>query len=244
MTVLSPLRFAIAFILLISCAKHANADESCAPVAERTEKNADGSALSVSTACDASGMRIYTLRAALQDGRSDRMMLQVESDTTPFGSAQLIDIDGDGHHEVEVRGSCGAGPNCEGDLYRIDRKTGKLRQWFSGGYSDLSVIDGHLLEAGRASCCAWEYHAYRLDTDEGALEYDSMDLMVTVGADLSSDSENAPARCTFIRPEADNHPVVMPPNPQWLSLCELYGEYHLVTPNEARAAERAQRAQE
>ena len=229
--------------LLMLCAACARADENCEPVAERTAVNADRSTLSVSTACITSGMRTYTLRAILADGQRDEMTLQAESETSPFGDAQLIDIDGDGNHEVEVRGMCGAGPNCEGALYRIDPRTGKLRQWFSGGYAGLSVIDGHLLEAGRASCCSWEYHAYRL-ADEGVHEYDNMDLMIEVGMDPSDENENAPARCVFSRPRSDSREVVMPPNPQWLALCELYGDYRLVTPEEARAAQRSEGAQE
>lgn len=31
----------------------------------------------------------------------------------------------------------------------------------SGGYADLSLQDGFLVEAGRASCCAWGYSIYR-----------------------------------------------------------------------------------
>jgi hypothetical protein len=229
--------------LLMLCAAGARADENCEPAAERTVVNADRSTLSVTTTCATPGMRTYTLRAVLADGQRDQMALHAESETSPFGGAQLIDIDGDGNHEVEVRGSCGAGPNCEGALYRIDPAAGKLRQWFSGGYAQLSVLDGHLLEAGRASCCSWEYHAYRL-RDEGVHGYDNMDLMIEVGMDPSDEGENAPARCVFSRPQGDNPGIVMPPNPQWLALCELYGDYRLVTPEQARAAQRPDGAQE
>ena len=35
-----------------------------------------------------------------------------------------------------------------------------------------------------------------------------------------------------------------PPSPEWLQLCEVYGDYHLTTPEEAQAAEAAASTQE
>ena len=234
----------VAAACLMLCAPLVRADEHCEPVAEQSVKNADESTLSVATTCGDNGYRQYRLRARAKDGNGDQKILEVESEYTPMGSASLIDIDGDGYHEVEVRGMCGAGPNCEGELYRIDRKTGKLELFFSGGYSALSVIDGYLVEAGRASCCSWEYHAYRLRGRTGVLGYDNMDFMVEVGADLDSDDEDSPARCTFSRTRGGIREVIRPPGRKWLQLCTLYGDYHLTTPKEARVAEIADRAQE
>ena len=235
---------AVAIASLVLCAPQVHADENCEPVAEQVATNADKSTLSVATACEKPGIRSYLLSARGSDGRSDRKTVEVESEYTPMGSASLVDIDGDGYHEVEVRGMCGAGPNCEGELYRIDRSTGKLELFFSGGYSDLSVIDGYLVEAGRASCCSWEYHAYRLHGRTGTLDYDNMDFMVEVGADLDSEDENAPTRCTFSRSVDGARQVMRPPGVEWLRLCELYGDYRLTTPEETRAAEAADRTQE
>jgi len=229
---------------LMLCAPLVRADEYCEPVAEQSVKNADQSTLSVATTCGDNGQRQYLLRARAKDGSGDQKILEVESEYVPHGSASLIDIDGDGYHEVEVRGMCGAGPNCEGELYRIDRESGKLELFFSGGYSELSVIDGYLVEAGRASCCSWEYHAYRLDGRKGTLDYDDMDFMVEVGIDTDSADEDVPALCTFSRTEDGTSVVMSPPNRKWLQLCTLYGDYHLTTPKEARAAELADRTQE
>ena len=223
----------------------AQAQEGCTPVPEQVATNVDQSTMSVTTTCDDSGIRRYVLRARNKDGAELQEMIVEAADEAPNGSAGLLDVDGDGHHEVEVRGMCGAGPNCMGDLYRVNRKTGELQHFFSGGYSDLSMIDGYLVEAGRASCCSWEYHAYRLDDRAEVRGYDNMDLMVEVGADLSSDDENAPARCKFSQRRGDDWTVIAPPAKQWLALCNLYGEtYHLVTPREAREAEKSAAAQE
>lgn len=239
-----PVLCAVAAVCLMLCAPLARADEYCEPVAEQSAKNADQSTLSVATACDKAGIRTYLLRAYAKDGHRDQKVLEVESGYAPMGSANLVDIDGDGYHEVEVRGMCGAGPNCEGELYRIDRGTGKLELFFSGGYAELSVIDGYLVEAGRASCCSWEYHAYRLQGRTGTLDYEDMDFMVEVGIDMDTGDEDSPPHCTFSRTEGDTRAVVRPPGREWLRLCELYGDYHLTTPEEARAAEIAARTQE
>ncbi|MDR6842952.1 hypothetical protein [Pseudoxanthomonas sacheonensis] len=235
---------ALAVLALLIFAPQVRADENCEPVAEQMATNADQSTLSVATVCDKEGIRSYRMRAGTKDGRIDQKTVEVETEYTTMGSASLVDIDGDGYHEVEVRGMCGAGPNCEGQLYRIDRSSGKLELFFSGGYSDLSVIDGYLVEAGRASCCSWEYHAYRLHGSTGTLDYDNMDFMVEVGADLDSEEENAPARCTFSRSIEGARQVMRPPGREWLQLCELYGDYRLTTPEEASAAEAAGSAQE
>lgn len=158
----------------------------------------------------------------------------------PPRHARFVDLDQDGFFEVEARGMCGAGPNCLGDLYRLDPASGELQHFFSGGYAELQVLDGHLIEGGRASCCAWEYHAWRMDAAPRLRHYDNMELMVTVGADPGSDRDDAPARCTFSRRSGDNWRVVAPPGAAWLSLCRTYGDdFHLVTPEQARAAEAA-----
>ncbi|MEO6102192.1 MAG: hypothetical protein ABIP44_00965 [Pseudoxanthomonas sp.] len=243
MTQAMALRALICALLLCSCP--ALAGESCEPAAEKSAQNPDGTTLSVATTCDDADTRTYLIQAKLADGSIDRMTVEASSDEAPTGGASLVDIDGDGYHEVEVRGMCGAGPNCQGELYRINRKRGEIELYFSGGYSDLSVIDGYLVEAGRASCCSWEYHAYRLDGREGVRDYANMDMMVEVGADLSSGEEDGTTRCRFSRRNGDAQEVIMPPSKKWLPLCELYGnDYHVVTPREARAAEAAADAQE
>lgn len=157
-----------------------------------------------------------------------------DMDDNPSGYAGFVDIDNDGYFEVEVRGMCGAGPNCLGDLYRLDRATGTVQHFFSGGYADLYVLDGHLVEAGRASCCAWEFHAWRMDGPTRLRSYDNMDLMITVEANgnESGDAENI--RCTFSRQRDGQWQVVRPPNAKWHRICAHYGEpYHIVTPAEA-----------
>ena len=70
------------------------------------------------------------------------------------------------------------------------------------------------------------------------------DFMVANDADLDSDQENAAARCTFSRSVDGARQVISSPGPDWLRLCELYGDYRLTTPDESHAAAAASRTQE
>lgn len=51
----------------------------------------------------------------------------------PAGDAALTDLDGDGMHKLQVRGMCGAGPDCEDDVYRINPSTRKLYHMYERG---------------------------------------------------------------------------------------------------------------
>ncbi len=236
------------FAALLACLCIATATpafaQACvdAPEPEVVE-NRDGSRLRVIAECLAPGDEAseprfaYHVQRAAPDRADFEPLLDLVSDAMdePVRSVNLIDVDGDGRFEVEARGMCGAGPNCGGDLYRLDASGTSLVHFFSGGYADLRWIDGYLIESGRASCCAWEHHAWRAEGVDTLVERE-MDLMITIGADLAAETDDAPARCTFSRRSGDNWQVVDPPGPAWLTLCAIYGDdYHLVTPEQARA---------
>lgn len=224
---------AIAIATMAGTAQAQEAD--CQPVATTRSANADGSTLSVRTECPGDGRRVHVVELACRDGRRcDETRIEQDLMETPMGHASLVDLEGDGMHEVEVRGMCGAGPNCEGDVHRIDPASHRLVHFFTGGYADLSVQDGWLVEAGRASCCSWEFHAWRLDgTHALPLQYDNMDLMVKVDAAAGldgDDEEAAGVACTFLRPAGDNARVVAPPTAALERLCGHYGEPYRLTP--------------
>jgi hypothetical protein len=153
--------------------------------------------------------------------------LNVDGDA-PFGSVGFEDVDKDGFHEIEQRGMCGAGPNCEGNIYKFDTKSKKLYHFFSGGYSHLLFIDGHLVEAGRASCCAWEFHAYKVRPDKKLLEYDTMTFMVDVRASGDDSGEIKAVECEFKRSVKGEWKTIRPPSKKWLVICEHYGEAYTV----------------
>jgi hypothetical protein len=144
--------------------------------------------------------------------------------------AVFADIDGDGFYDVETIGMCGAGPNCWHELYRMEPESGILVHLLSDGYADWFVLDGHLVVGGRARCCSWEFHAWRLEGHDLPLTYENMDMMVIVGADLFSDTDLIV--CSFQRNDPrEGWRIVEPPaEPAWLSLCELYDEPYRLTP--------------
>lgn len=229
----------LVLVLLVVSMPSLAQDAVCEPVPQRGVKNADQSTLWLRTECPRPGIRAHVIELSCPGGKPcDRRVLEQEVESTPMGHAGVVDIDGDGMHEIEVRGMCGAGPNCEGDLYRIDRGGQKLYHFFSGGYADLQVIDGYLVESGRASCCAWEFHGWRLHDEPALLDYDNMDLMADVSASGGEDGEIAAVECSFSVRNGDNWRPVPPPSPEWLRICEHYGEpYRVTMPEPTRAAD-------
>ncbi len=164
----------------------------------------------------------------------DRLQVEQEAASNRMGHADLVDLDQDGMHEVEVRGMCGAGPNCEGDVYRIDPATRTLQHFFSGGYYELQFIDGWLVQAGRSSCCSWNYLMWKLDAVRSLpLGDGNQDLRAQVdgsGATYDEDGRGD-AQCTFLRESGDNRVVVAPPSPGLEDMiCRHYGEAYRLTP--------------
>ena len=136
----------------------------CEPVEPARVENRDGSMLTVRTECPSPALRRHVATLTCEAGRlCDRLELTQEVAYNRMGHVDLVDLDQDGMYEVEVRGMCGAGPNCEGDVYRIDPATRTLQHFFSGGYYELQFIDGWLVQAGRSSCCSWNYLMWKLD---------------------------------------------------------------------------------
>lgn len=233
------MRFVAALLLcLLAPCAWAQEDAVCEPGEPERAENRDGSVLTVRTECASPELRRYVATLTCDAGRvCDRLEVTQEVVYNSMGNIGLIDLDEDGMHEVEVRGMCGAGPNCEGNVYRIDPATRTLQHFFSGGYYELQVIDGWLVEAGRSSCCSWEFHLWQLDAPHALpLEYDNMDLMVQVGASGDADTVDGVV-CTFIRQSGDNSQVVAPPSPALERICEHYGEaYELTSPDSTPGA--------
>ena len=226
------LAFALLLGLLAPCAWAQ--DEVCEPGEAARAENRDGSVLTALTECASPEVRRYVVTLACDGGRTcDEVELTQEVAYASMGRVDLVDLDQDGMHEVEVRGMCGAGPNCEGEVYRIEPATRTLQHFFSGGYYELQVIDGWLVEAGRSSCCSWEFHLWKLDAPRPLpLEYDTMDLMVQVDAGGDEEGNVTNVRCTFTRQSGDNRAVVAPPSPALEAICQHYGEpYDLTSPD-------------
>jgi hypothetical protein len=220
-----------------------------------TVVNADGSRLQLRFHCEAKDANqdsdtqdsvaadvAYAAPYADAAAFEQRLTLGADPLGDPLHGIYFADIDGDGTYEVVTSGSCGAGPNCWHEIYRLQPSSGVLELLLSDGYSELIYHDGYLVIAGRASCCSWEYHAWHMNERPLPLTDSNMDLMIFVAAStedeaIEDDAAISP-RCTFTqRQEEETWQVIAPPGPDWLSFCEIYGsDYHVVTPSEAPSA--------
>lgn len=142
----------------------------------------------------------------------------------PDGTARLIDLDGDGRQEIEIRGSCGAGPNCEGAIFRLNRDRTAMAPFYRGGYFSLTMIEGYVVETGRASCCAWESHGYKVRAGADEVGQDDLEYRVDVTAEGGEDGVPLAVECAFRRRETKAWVYVGPPSGAWLKLCEAYGK--------------------
>ena len=205
---------------------------SCKPVAVESARNRDGSVLSVRTECPDEGTRLFVIELQCPGGATcDRLEVEQSVEESSTGSASVRDLAGDGRYMVEVRGSCGAGPNCAGDLYGVSTGGHSLMHFFSGGYADISVRDGWLVESGRASCCSWEFHMWKLDAARGQpLQYDNMDLMAQVGVLFGEGGVDERFDCRFTRSNGDSIRVVEPPSDALEERCPIYGDDYVLAP--------------
>jgi hypothetical protein len=188
-------------------------------------ENADHSTLqAVDEVCkdgDEHYVTIYTF--------ATRQSAPVRLATLYEGNARSVawsDRDRNGYAELDVTVGCGAGPNCYHSLYRYDPSNKSLYSYYSGGYSDLSYLDGYLVESGRASCCSWEYHAYKIlpvGTRDKVLD----DKMIRISVSADTEDDNKPASCSFELVDdmkSDKSHPVKPPGKKWLDFCKLYSE--------------------
>jgi len=218
------------FLLFVSLGLvHSPAFAQCDAVTEQAE-NADGSSLQlVVQYCDEAIERDIRVsyRATADESYTQLFHLVQDAEEAPMGGAALRDLDGDGLHELETRGMCGAGPNCEGAIYRLTSERDALFEFFASGYADLIMVDEFLVESGRASCCSWEYHVYLPRSNSEPVQASDFVYAMAVGIDVGSDTDND-VTCTFT--DSQNQ-VVVPSNPNLLALCSHYGpDYILATP--------------
>jgi hypothetical protein len=148
----------------------------------------------------------------------------------PNGTAKLIDLDKDGQHEVEIGGSCGAGPNCEGTVFRMNAKGSAMTPFYRGGYFTLTMIDGYVVETGRASCCSWESHGFKVRPGADHVTDEDLEYLVDVDSEGGENGVPVTATCSFRRREGKAWTYVAPPSRAWLPLCEQYGKKYTLRP--------------
>lgn len=139
-----------------------------------------------------------------------------------FRDLDMNERDGQGYVQLDILEFCGAGPNCVHDLYRFDPHDRELYHYFSGGYSELFYFDGYLIESGRASCCSWEWHAYKVRrVGRRELVSDRFFVITTSTLEDEGGKENED-HCQFyeyVGKDGAGIRPVEPPSRKWLDFC-------------------------
>ncbi len=213
------------------------ADESQCPAQSQIERNRDGSLLELRKRyCDGSDEMSATVWYRAKPGAKARELMRYEDHNSPgTWAARLVDFDHDGWFDVQKGGQCGAGPNCEGEIHRFDPKARGLYLMHAGGWADVSFDGEYLVESGRASCCAWEYHVYRVRHRPRPVFDERPDFIILADAGFVSDDkagESPATRCRFSRRTGEDYRVIAPPAKRWLEYCSLYGDDYVVEPPE------------
>jgi len=151
---------------------------------------------------------------------------ELPRDSPERGRAHLFDWDRDGNYEVQIISECGAGPNCEGVLYRLDKPSGKLIAFFNTGGADVQLIDGHLVESARDNCCSWVANAYKFDANRYLVKPEPA-FTITI-EHLGDSRAKAPVMCTFSIETTQGQQIIAPPAKSFLRLCRHYGEKYVV----------------
>jgi hypothetical protein len=131
--------------------------------------NRDGSAIRVRTITDEEGRQRKVWIYFRKPGEARMKLIANQTyrldDHMAAGLTQIHDWDKNGTHEVSVVKACGAGPNCDGLLFHIDPHTARMVKIFRGDSSSVEYMNGHLVEYGRSSCCAWQADVYAVSHD-------------------------------------------------------------------------------
>lgn len=194
--------------------------------------NQDGSSLHVKEKyCPDQDIR--TAKIYYQAGKNQAkvpvLRLKRQISEAPFGDPHFVDLDKDGIYEVAQKGTCGAGPNCDGDIYKLAADRLSMFHYFSGGYAELTPVGGFLVEEGRASCCSWEYHVYPTIAKKYPINAANRLYEISINGAPSSDGDKP--ECTFGGKVRGRWQVINPPNKKLLKFCENYGpDYTLVRP--------------
>lgn len=201
------------------------------------EHNRDGSQLELrKRSCEGGEEMSATVWYRVRPEDAARKLMHYQSPDTPgTWAASLVDFDRDGWFDLRQGGQCGAGPNCEGEIHRFDPQQHELYLMHAGAWADVSFDGEYLVESGRASCCAWEYHVYRVRHRPRPVFDEMPDFIILadggfVGDD--KDGESPATRCRFSRRTGDDYRVIAPPAKRWLEYCSLYGDDYVVEPPE------------
>ena len=173
------------------------------------------------------------------DHERDRRLIRVEhsrSATAPFvtllqrsqslsdypqGRGHLEEMDGDGQLDYVERLYCGAGPNCQARIFKLNPAQQTAYQLFEGWFFLFRSVGGHFVTSSRSSCCSWTHNVYREPSKQGGIG--DKDLLYSIYLQGPIDEHSTPT-CRISRPEGDGWTPTELSNPELLKLCEGYGK--------------------
>ena len=193
----------------------------------QTQYNKDGSQMRLmQTRCDTDGDSdaekegdSSTFVLSVKPKGSERFRTALTQDALPEGwrTARLRDLEGDGNWVLEVTGTnCGAGPNCQGSIYKPTADRQRVYLFFDGGYAEFLRIPGYYVESGRASCCSWEYHLYTPPAPGKTITQQNFRYRVVVGG-TSDETANA---CVMTDVRREKRVPIRDPHIR--KLCKVY----------------------
>lgn len=183
------------------------------------ERNIDGSIIIIkSTDCN---QNMICFELTLKNtGEKVKHKIMSHKNKKP-AEVELIDIDKDGFYDLIIRGVCGAGPNCKGDIFRFDSSKRNLYHFYSGGYYDLEVSKGYVIETGRSNYNTWVYNVYKIPSDQALITYKNVEFYI----ESTVKTKNVSSFCRFKLP---NGKVIKPPNKQWLKYCSMQDNKYIL----------------
>jgi hypothetical protein len=195
------------------------------------QRNADGSAIRmIQKQCEDDDRR--TILVQLKPQGSTRYVTALRHTQSvaeaATGGGRLRDVDGDGVFEYEEIGMCGAGPNCEGWIFKIRKDRGGLYRFFHEGYTEFRRVSSYYVSSGRASCCSWEHHLYKAPSSEHTISDRDFLHSITVGGGDANEAYSTPC---FVSSRVRGKWVSSAiPDKRLLALCEVYGPDYIVNP--------------
>ena len=191
---------------LLLCSGSAIAD---CTVERDEQRNADGSELRITqTQCDQNNLRTILIELRRDPTSPYTAVLKRTQSVAdiPRGFATLRNIDADGILEYDEVGTCGAGPNCDHTIYRIDPQKSRSSLLFRGGFSNIETTPGYVVTSGRSSCCSWEHQVYAKPDGQRSIGEEDLRYLISVSSGTTlraGTTDQCITTCRISRPEGD-----------------------------------------
>jgi hypothetical protein len=190
--------------------------------------NADGSAVRIQTITDKQREERH-VKIFYRSHQSGRMKLVASisrsmAESPAAGMTQILDWDRNGMHEISFVEECGAGPNCDGILYRIN-KSAELVVLFQGNSTIVDYINGHFIDYGRNNCCSWIASAHLVSKDRLHIQAKPA-FNVFVGYEYEDSKSKPKFQCRFYRhgPSGEELTVSVEKK-KFNKICKFYEHY-------------------